>query len=117
MFSPISVAKSPADRPGGASTGFGRPHQRAPAGDRVLARDRRDHDGARGDEVDELAEERLVAVFAVVLLGGLARDREQLHLLDREALGLDAAKDLADEPAGDAVGFDDEQGGFDGHGR
>ena len=116
MFSPIRVAKSPRIDPGGASTGLVGPisvRQQLMASSPVM---RRDHDGARGDELDQLTEERLVAMFAVVLLCGLARDREQLHLLDREALGLDAPKDLTDESAGDAVGFDDEQGRFDGHG-
>ena len=69
MFSPISVAKSPRIDPGGASTGFVGP---IIVRQQVIAsspRDPRHHDGPAGDEVDELAEERLLAVLAVVLLG------------------------------------------------
>src|SRR5215210_1395834 len=60
-------------------------------------------DGGRCDELDELVEERLVAVLCVVLLGEVAAHVHKLHRVDVQALGLDAADDLTDEAAADAV--------------
>ncbi len=56
-------------------------------------------------------------MLAVVLLSGLAGEGAQLHLVDGQPLALDAADDLADEAAADAVGLDQDQGGFGSHGR
>src|SRR5205823_11761007 len=66
-----------------------RAHERSTRLDRALSRDLRDDDRAAGDEVDELSEERLLTMLAVVFLGGLARDGHHPHLLDPEALCLD----------------------------
>jgi len=48
-------------------------------------------------------------VFRVVLLGCLAWDRDQPHLVDRQPLGFDPAQDLADEAPTNTVGLDDQQ--------
>src|SRR3712207_9318656 len=60
-------------------------------------------------------EKRFVAVFGVVFLGEIAADVHQLHSIDVQALGLDAADDLTDEPAADAVPLDEYQGLFHGY--
>src|SRR3954451_18712460 len=52
-------------------------------------------DGGCGDEVHELVEERLLAVFGVVLFGQLAVHVHKLHAGDVEVLRFDAADDLA----------------------
>src|SRR5262249_46329785 len=56
-------------------------------------------------------------VLAVMLLGGRAIDRPQVELLDREALGLDAAEHLPDETAPDTVRLHDQQRRFGRHRR
>ena len=66
--------------------------------------------GLRGDERDEIAEERLVAVLVVVPAGELRVDLAQLQRHDREALALEPADDLADEPALDGVGLAEDEG-------
>src|SRR3954451_3079077 len=107
-----------ADRSGRRLDRVGDAHQPADrlVGARTL-RDERD-ERAAGDEVDELAEERLAVVLGVVLLGGVAVERAQLERADCQTLALDPADDLAGETAGDAVGLDQDQCSLDGrHGR
>ena len=67
------------------------------------------------DEVDELAEERLLAVLGVVLLAELAARGEELALADLEAARLDPAEDLGGEPAAHRVGLDEDECLLDGH--
>src|SRR3989304_3095662 len=55
------------DRPGRGGRRVRRPHHRAPDVDRALALQTGDDDRSRGDEVHQLAEERLLAMLAVVL--------------------------------------------------
>ena len=74
----IDVAKSPRIVPGVGVRGIRRadrlPHRR----DRALALDHERPRRRGGDEVDELAEERLLAVLGVVLLAELLADAEEL---------------------------------------
>jgi hypothetical protein len=64
---------------------------------------------AAGDELDERAEERALAVLAVVLLGDLDGQGAQLGGDQAQALGLQAGDDLADQATGDAVGLDQDE--------
>jgi hypothetical protein len=45
-----------------------------------------------------------------MLAGQFVADLSQLERRDRQALALDAADDLADQPAVDCVGFDQKKG-------
>jgi hypothetical protein len=69
-----------------------------------------------GDEVDQLAEERLLAMLGVVLFSERAVDAQQLRGEQREAAALDPAEDLPGERALHRVGLDQDQTTFDGHG-
>ncbi len=78
--------------------------------DRVVALEDDRHERAGGDELDELAEERLALVLAVVLLRGRL---VELHLLQRDepqALALEAGDDLAGQVAGERVRLDQDEG-------
>src|SRR5262245_24448376 len=104
-----------ADRAGRGIRGVGRAHHRPPDADGPLALEADDHHRSRGDERDELAEERLVAVLAVVLLGERAVDRERADLGDAQALVLRATQHLTHQTAPNAVRLHDEQRRFDSH--
>ena len=116
-FSVISVARSPRIVPGGRVGGVGGAHQLPPQRDRVVPLHLGQDHGATGDEVDELAVERLVAMLAVVLLGALPRDRLHPQVLDRQPGFLHPAEHFPDQMASDAVRLDDQQRGFDCHGQ
>ena len=64
-----------ADRSGRRSGRVGRSHHRSPRRDRLGALDDRGHQRPTGNEVDEVSEERLVLMLAVVLLGDSSRVR------------------------------------------
>src|SRR5207248_8940917 len=71
----------------------------------------------RRDEVDELPEERLLAMLGVVLLGERAVDREQPRLADLEPAALEAGEDLAGELPLHGVGLDQYERALRGQGR
>src|SRR5581483_5405229 len=71
--------------------------------------------GPRRDEVDELAEERLLAMLRVVRLAELPARGQQLPRANREAARLDAAENLRREAAPDGVRLDQDQRLLDGH--
>ena len=82
-----SRAKSPRIVPGPAFTGSVAP---ASARNASIARgplDDQGHQRAAGDELDQRAEERPLAVLGVVGLGGLAGQRAQLGGDQAQALG------------------------------
>ena len=54
----------------------------------------------------------LAGVDRVVLLGHRARHVEQAQAHDLESLALEAAEDLADEPALDTIRLDENEGAF-----
>src|SRR5262249_43167737 len=83
--------------------------------DRPFALDDERPGRARGDEVDELAEERLLAMLAVVRLAELAARGQELAGADREAARLDPAENLGGETAPHGVRLDQDQGLLDGH--
>ena len=108
-MSGIASARSPRIEPGCASAGFVAPIvvrivAIAPSPSTTSA-----HVGAGGDELDELAEERLLAVLGVVRLAELAVDRDELPGAEREAAALDPREDLAREPPLDSVGLDQDE--------
>src|SRR5262249_421506 len=69
---------------------------------------------AAGDEVDELAEERALAVLVVVLLGEVGVGVDQLEGDDLQALLLEAGEDLAAETAPQSVRLHQDQGSSQG---
>ena len=76
-----------------------RAHRRADDGDRPLALEHERQRRRRGDEVDELAEERLLGVLGVVLSGQLAVDLDEPRAARTvEPARLEAADDLAGQP-------------------
>ena len=66
-------------------------------------------EGPRRDELDKTAEERLLAMDGVVLLGERAVDVDELEPDDPEASFLVAREDPPDQETLDAVGFDENQ--------
>src|SRR5829696_1642017 len=68
------------------------------------------HQGAPGDELHEVSEERALGVLGVVLLGEVALDGHVLHGDDRQSLALEAGDDLAGEPALECVWLHQDQG-------
>jgi len=101
-----------ADRAGWRVGGVRGTHQIPPQCDRVVSRDLGNDHRAAGDEVDELAIERLVAVLAVMLLGELPWDRFHPQVLDRQPGLLHPTEHLSDQMPTDAVRLDDQQRGF-----
>ena len=105
-----SSAKSPRIDPGTASIGLVAPIRDRAAGHRVLPlQHHRDQRPAR-DELDQVGEERLARVLAVVLLGELAVDLHQLQRRDAQALALEARDDLAGQAALERVRLHEDQG-------
>src|SRR5512144_2437823 len=92
---------------------IGHPHEPADRVDRAGPLDDQGDERPGGDEVDELAEERLVRVLGVVPLGDAPIQRAQLERDEREALALQPGDDLADQPAPDAVRFDEDEGALE----
>ena len=105
MFSLDLQGVVAADRAGGGLDRVGGPGQRAERLDRARALERPGDQRAAGDEVDELAEERPLAVLGVVRLGDLAVERAQLQRDELQALALDAGDHLADEAAATPSGL------------
>src|SRR5580693_5787844 len=100
MLAPISIAKSPR---------IDRADQLPRGPDGVGPLEHHRHDRARGDEVDELAEERALGVLGVVTFGEIARDGHVPQGHDAQALALEAGDDLAAEAAGEGVGLYEDQ--------
>src|SRR5436190_14892998 len=69
---------------------IGRPHRRPDDGDRVLALDDERQGRGRRDELDQLAEEGLLAMLAVVLLAERSVDADELGRTQYEAPALES---------------------------
>src|SRR5437667_11468590 len=69
------------DRSGGRVHRVGRAYERPAAGDGLLAGDLGHDERTARDEPHEFVKERLLAMFPVVLLCGVARDRSHVELL------------------------------------
>src|SRR5258708_2613393 len=93
-------------RLGGVGCPYHLPHRRHRA--RPLQHER--DQGARSDEIGEVGEERLVQVFGVVLTSHLHVHLHQLQAVNTQSFPLKARDDLADKPALDTVGLDQDQG-------
>src|SRR5947208_12185282 len=106
-----------ADRPRGCVRRVRRADRRAQGRDRAVALDDESPGRPGGDELDELAEERLLAVLGVVLLAELTACGHELPLPDLEASRLDPPEDLAGEPALYRVWLEQQEASLDGHGQ
>src|SRR5579859_2146008 len=82
-------------------------------GTRALDDERPGRAGA--DELDELAEERLLLVLGVMALAERAVGGEELAGADGQPARLDAAEDLGGEPATHGVGLDEDEAALHGH--
>src|SRR5690554_581473 len=94
---------------------LGAPGQRPEALDHPGALDNGSHERAGAHELHERLEVRPAAVLGVVLTEQLRVGGAQLEGDDAVALGLDAAQDLPDKVALDAVGLDEDEGAFFSH--
>ena len=99
-----------ADRPGGRIRGIRRAHCRSDDRDRRLTLEYERERRCRGDELDELAEERLLLVLGVVLLRELAINSQELCRAQLEPALLETLEDLAGELAPDSVRLDQNEG-------
>ena len=109
-FSVNAIERSPRIVPGAASRRVRRPHQGADDRRGALTLDHHGHDRAAGDERDQVLEERLAVVLAVVHLRDVDLERAQLERDDRQVLGFDAPDDLADELALDRIRLAENEG-------
>jgi hypothetical protein len=82
----------------------GRADHRANESDGVGTLEHHRHDRARGDELDEPAEERALAVDRVVALGQVAIDLDELEPDDAQSALLEPGDDPAGQEALDAIG-------------
>ncbi len=99
MFSDSSRARSPRIVPGAESSGLVAPIIVRTVATALGPLEGHGHERPGGDELDELAEERLALVLRVVALGhGLLED-ELLEPPDPEAAPLEASEDLGHEAA------------------
>src|SRR5690606_33011427 len=103
-----------ADRAGGRRRRLGRTGEGAEALDDADALDDGGDERPGAHELDERLEVRAATVLVVVRAEELVVGRAHLEGDDPVALGLDAAQDLADEGALDAVGLDEDEGTFGG---
>ena len=113
MFWAVSSAKSPRIVPGRRLVRARRAVDRPDDGDRVRPVEGQRDERRRRDEVDQPAEERLLAVRRVMALGEVAIDVHELEPDDLEAALLVAGEDPADQLALDAVGLDEDEGPFE----
>src|SRR5439155_1859651 len=84
--------------------------------DRALALDDERQRRPGGDELHELAEERLLAVLGVVGFPQRAIDVDELAGAQHEAAAFDAREDLAGKPPLDCVGADRDARAYELHG-
>src|SRR5512146_3580607 len=104
-----------ADAAGRRLCGVRRADRRAAGRDRALAFEHECERRPGGDEVDELAEERLLLVLGVMGLAELATRDDKPGSPKLQAATLEARDDLADEVALDRVGLREDQRAFDCH--
>src|SRR5262249_23377718 len=93
----------------------GRPHELAPAGDRIVPLEDPDEHRSRRHELLQVREERPLAVDRVETPGLLVGELRQSARDDRETAGFDHGEDLPEDALGHGVGLYDEERPF-GHG-
>jgi hypothetical protein len=99
-----------ADRAPGRFFRVGGAHQLAVARDRVLAFEHLDQHRPGNHELDEILEERALAVHLVEAFGLLARQMHHARLDDAQSRLLETREDLADHIFLDCVRLDDREG-------
>src|SRR3954453_15051110 len=99
-----------ADRTGGGLDRVGRADQLAGRLHGFRSFQDHRHQGAAGDEGDELAEEGLLGVLGVVLVGDLLACAHRLQGGDPQPLALEAGDHLAAEGTFEGVRLDEDQG-------
>jgi hypothetical protein len=82
--------------------------------DRVRPLEREGGHRAGGDELDEPVVEVLARVDGVMLLRHRPRNGEEPEADDLEALALESADDLADQPSLDGIGLGEDEGALHG---
>ena len=102
----------PPDRSRIGFLGVGGSHDFPNRRDRRRARPFHGHDRSRGDEDNQVIEERLVPVLPVMPVGQLGRDRQSPYLFETKAFALQPADDISHEPALDPVWFDHYESAF-----
>src|SRR5688572_5533664 len=104
------VGEVGADRAPGGFLRIGGAHQLAVLRDRVVALEHLDHHRARDHEIDQVLEERALAVHRVEAFGLLARQMRHARRDDAQSRAFEAREDLADDVLLDRVGLDDREG-------
>src|SRR4029079_15421345 len=99
-----------ADRPGRRLDRVRRADDLARGGDGLVALEDHRDERAGGDELDELAEERLAVVLGVVALGEVLVHGHLLQRHEAQALAFEAGDDLAGQAARERVGLDQDEG-------
>src|SRR3954451_11913235 len=100
----------PADRARGSLERVGGPDDLPGGHDGLVALEDHRHQRPGGDELDQLAEERLALVLGVVALGGVLREDHVLQGDDAQPLALEASDDLAGQAACERVRLDQDEG-------
>lgn len=108
-------AEVPADGAGIGFPGVGGAEQFADAGDGIFSLQRDGDDGAALHERDDFRKERPIGDMGVVFLEEIMGERHHFDAAEPEPLAGKAAEHLADEVFGDAIGFAEDEGGFQGH--
>ncbi len=108
-FCSIDSPKSLRIVPASAFAGSVAPMSLRSCGNGVVALQRGDVDRAGRHVLDEVREERALAVDGVEALGLALRERDLLQAEDPESLGFEAADDLAEISFADRVRLDDRE--------
>ena len=110
------VAEISADGAFGGGFGIGRAEQVAHVGDDVFSAEGDGDDGCALHEVGDVREEGFVGDVGVVLFEQLVGELHHFAAADAEAFGFKAFEDFAIEAFGDAIGLEEDEGGFLSHG-
>src|SRR5512133_537306 len=100
----------PADRAGRRLERVGGPDDLPGGHDGLVALEDHRHERPRGDELDQLAEERLALVLGVMTLGGVLGEDHVLEGHDAQPFALEAGDDLAGQAARERVRLDQDEG-------
>ncbi len=100
------------DRAGCGIERIGLAHHLADGRHRARALERQRDDRTGGDEVDQLAEERALAVLGVVRLCGGAVELHEAHAAKAEAAALEAADDFGHQRAAYRIGPEQNERGL-----